>query len=708
MGVIKMEFRALGGQHLLGVQYQEVGSGDAHLTHFGGYYLGSQIKVTTSGERAIIYKKKEKHPYFPNRYTYSYFLLGSGQITDVKVANLSREANEFNRSWDEPISNDIITKLKLTTLMDWQNINNPSYWYEPNFYNIQHELYLLIDRYFAFKIEENILCGNMRVGTELSSKIKNPTYKTPFFGYPTSLSTFNIDMVSYPILNCMYNNDIDGYFPHYIFDQMTENCFKSTLLWKPNGNMTEYGKQFVGTTILNGYDVYNYLEQSPYTERGSVVRSGTGDSKKTNVFSPNHTTLRPLYDIDASGNYAQGYRMGTTNKDDIIQNLAEEYMFVGIYVTENYEQGKKYVEDGTVPDDATKNDDVLPKTDEDNTNNEDGKDNTKKDNQKLHDPDNTALNSGSTTYYYMSASGLESFIRWFWNDTGDLESILNNYISNMYGDLKECISGVYHFPCPLSAMCSSTGNKEIVIGRYRTGLSADFLKNPPKNQLLGTIDLNADEWKPTNSFLDYDGYTTIAMYLPYLGVVDLPSKTVQKTKLSVYYAVDVPSMQLKYTIKSNGLIVHEQVVQFGDDVPISLSSGLQNVTNTVSAVTGMTSDVALLGTMGGGKKAIASTLVHTVADAHTTTDGITVKGNSSGVMGKWGSLKCALIVTKPISKRPSNYGRIKGNLICDTYKLSSLTGLTICENPRITFTNAKPTEKEIEDIYSYLEKGVIL
>lgn len=703
-----MEFRALGGQHLLGFQFNSVGSADYHWNHFGGAYVGSQIKVTTSGQRAIIYKKKEKHPYFSDRYVYSYYLLGDGQITDVKVANLSKTNYADVEGWDSTIDDDGITELKLTTLMDWQNVNSPTNWVNARFFKSQSDLYFLQDSSYVCNTEHNILCGNMQVGTQLSNELKSTTYLTPFFGYPTSLDRVNVEVTYYPVLNSMYNNDINAYFPHNKFYGPTECCYKSTLLWKPNGNVTDYGNQFVGSTILNAYDVYNYLGQSPYTEHGAVVNAGSNIINKTSVFSHTHTVITPLYDIDASGNYAQGSRMGYTQRDDIIQNMAEEYMFVGIYVTENYEQGKKYVEDGTVPDDATKNDDVGPKTDEDNTNNEDGKDNTKKDEQDLHNPDNTALNSGSTTYYYMNASGLKSFIHWFWNNTGDLESILNNYISNMYGDLKECISGVYHFPCPLSAMCSSTGNKEIVIGRYQTGLSSDFLKNPPKNTLLGSVNLNADEWKLTNSFLDYDGYTTIAMYLPYLGVVDLPTKTVQNTKLSVYYAVDVPSMQLKYTIKSNGLIVHEQVVQFGDDVPISLSSGLQNVTNTMSAVTGMASDVALLGTMGGGKKAIASTLVHTVADAHTTTDGITVKGNSSGVMGKWGSLKCALIVTKPISKRPSNYAKIKGNLICDTYKLSSLTGLTICENPRITFTNAKPTEKEIEEIYSYLEKGVIL
>lgn len=702
-----MEFRALGGQHLLGFQYNSLGSNDYHWNHYGGVYYGFQVKVTTSGERAIIYKKKDKHPYFKDRYVYSYFLLGSGQITDVKVADLSKYHDYLENGWDEPLSKDGMTELQLTTIMDWDNINNPTNWVSAYFDDVKDKISVLRNDGRFTSIENNLLCVNMNNGTKLSNKLAKPSYHTPFFGYPTSLDKESLQILHYPILNKMYANGVDDYFPHNVFDSTTESCYKSTLLWKPNGNVTGYGQQFVGSSILSAYDVYSYLISSPYTESGTVVNSNISINN-TSVFNPTHNDMPILYDIDANGNYAKGYRMGTTGKDDIIQNMAEEYMFVGIYVTEKLDQATKYIDDGTVPDDAVKNDDVTPKTDEDTTDNEDGKDNSKKDNQDLHNPDNTALNSGSTTYYYMGASGLSAFIKWFWNDTGDLESILNNYISNMYGDLKECISGVYHFPCPLSAMCSTTGNKEIVIGRYKSGLSSDYLKTPPKNVLLGTVNLNSDEWKLTNSFLDYDGYTNISLYLPYLGVVNLPTKTVQKTTLSVYYAVDVPSMQLKYTVKSNGLIVHEQVVQFGDEVPISLSSGLQVVTNTMSAVTGIASDVALLGTMGGGKKAIASTLVHTVANAHTTTDGITVQGNSSGVMGKWGSLRCALIVTKPISKRPSNYSKIKGNLICDTYKLSALKGLTICENPRITFTNGKPTENEVAEIYNLLEKGVIL
>ena len=697
-----MEFRVLSGQHMTSF-YVEQSSGNSGV---GAFYRGKQVKITTDGERAIIYKRKEKHPKIKNKYTYSYFLLGDGKITSCDGANSNQWSFQNIDGWEYPpaLDNEVITNLQMKTIMDWDAINNPSWTTFPFYDRYGSDLRVLDPSSFP-----DLFCANMEVGTNLSNTIPSQEYKAQFFGLPSSLNNINMrEVPEYSILNAFYGNRYDGFFPFNNIDTIMEMVFKSTLLWNSDGSLTDYGRQFAGYEMLTAYDLYNMLDSSPYSAIGSSKQlHGFNSQMGQNIFDPNSMNITYSY-ISHDGIEGIGKRLGSTYKNDILPNLCEEYMFVGIYVTEDYEQGKKYVEDGTVPDDATKNDDVSPKTDEDKTHNEDGKDNTKKDDQKLHDPEHTALNSGSTTYYYMNATALNSFIKWFWNDTGDLESILNNYISNMYGDLKECISGVYHFPCPLSALCSTTGNKEIVIGRYQTGLTADFLQNPPKNKLLGSVNLNDDEWKITNSFLDYDGYTTIAMYLPYLGVVDLPTKTVQKTKLSVYYAVDVPSMQLKYTIKSNGLIVHEQVVQFGDDVPISLSSGLQNVTNTVSAVTGMASDVALLGTMGGGKKAIASTLVHTVADAHTTTDGITVKGNSSGVMGKWGSLKCALIVTKPISKRPSNYAKIKGNLICDTYKLSSLTGLTICENPRITFTNAKPTEKEIEEIYSYLEKGVIL
>ena len=702
MGVIKMEFRVLGGQHMFGFNMQETGGGNIY-TSIGGMYVGEHFKITTSGSRAIIYKKKEKHPVFKDRYTFSYFLLGDGEIISNECAVLNKDVRVSKSGWNSiELSDQDIAKLQTSTVADFNTIQEPLEWKNVTYISRNG---LSTPYVQGYDYPRTVFSSNLQVGKKLSNTIAPKEWENPFFGFPTILHSHPSSYPYYCILNRIWNGEYDIYYP--IHDTDLEYIRKSTMIWNNNGKLTPYGKQFASSNMFTGYDLYSMMESSPYTENGrhhAVTSIGT---QNASPFSINSASMS-MNLVSNSGNIGFGTRMGTTNKGDFFQNLAEEYMFIDIYVTEDYDGAKKYVEDGTVPDDGKKIDDITPKTDEDDTQNEDGKDNSKRDDQPIHNPDHTALNSGSTTYFYMGKAGLTSFIKWFWNDTGDFETIVNNYISNLYGDLKECISGVFHFPCPLNALCSTTGNKEIVIGRYHTNINADFLESPPKNILLGTVDLNDTKWKKTNSFLDFDGYTTIAMYLPYLGIIDLPTKTVQNTKLSVYYAVDVPSMQMKYTIKSNGIIVHEQVVQFGDDIPISLSSGLQNVTNTVSAVTSGVSDLAMVGVIGGGKKAAASALLHTVADAHTTTDGITVKGSSSGVMGKWGALKCSLIVTKPISKRPKNYAHIKGNLICDTYKLSSLKGFTACENPRITFTQGKPTEKEIEEIYSLLEKGVIL
>lgn len=697
-----MEFRCLGGQHMLGFNVQRSGSSGSY-TSIGGSYVGEHFKITTSGSRAIIYKKKEKHPVFKDRYTFSYFLLGDGEIISNDCSVLTKTVSISKNGWDSiELSEHDIATLQSSVVADFNTIQEPLEWNNVNYIMRNGVSTPYIQGY---DYPRTVFSSNLQVGKKLSNTIAPKEWESPFFGFPTVLHSHPSYYPRYCFLNRIWNNEKDIYFPTH-YDELDE-IRKSTLIWNNNGKLTPYGKQFTSSNMFTGYDLYSMMDASPYTENGrehNVISSGNNSASP---FSPNSYNMS-MDLVSDSGNIGVGTRMGTTNKGDFFQNLAEEYMFIGIYVTEDYDGAKKYIEDGTVPDDGKKIDDITPKTDEDDTQNEDGKDNSKRDDQPIHNPDNTALNSGSTTYFYMGKAGLSSFIKWFWNDTGDFETIVNNYISNLYGNLKECISGVFHFPCPLNALCSTTGNKEIVIGRYHTSINADFLESPPKNILLGIVDLNDDKWKKTNSFLDFDGYTTIAMYLPYLGIIDLPTKTVQNTKLSVYYAVDVPSMQMKYTIKSNGIIVHEQVVQFGDDIPISLSSGLQNVTNTVSAVTSGVSDLAMVGVIGGGKKAAASALLNTVADAHTTTDGITVKGSSSGVMGKWGALKCSLIVTKPISKRPKNYAQIKGNLICDTYKLSSLNGFTACENPRITFTQGKPTEKEIEEIYSLLEKGVIL
>ena len=708
-----MEFKVLSGQHLTAFEYEDTTSSTTpYVTRFGAMYTGEQFKITTSGERAIIYKKKEKFPNVDGKFTYSYFLLGDGEILSHEYVNLRSDYNGAQAGWGKAIvpTSEQVSDMSLKTIFDSEIINNPINWENTYFSEQQRS-----PKKTSSGDANNIFCANMAVGTKLTNELVENDLDNMFFGFPAAMKDSYCYTPNETAISKFYGGVNDDKMP-LIADYWSECLFKSTLLWDNKGRLTNYGRLFANKNLLNAFEVYNMLDSNSFS---SLAYMPTGLNKNNNnpfSFERNKGTNISIGISYNSERYANSKRLGASTKADLKDGLADDYLFVGIYVTEDYEGAKKYVDDGTVPDDAKKVDDIgtTPIDDEDETKNDDGKDNSHRDNQENNDPTNTALNSGATNYYYMNKGGLENFIKWFWNNTGDFEDLLNNWFTNVYGDMKECITGVYHFPCPLSALASTTGQKNIYIGRYDTELSSGCLVNPPKNILLGSVNLNDDKWKNTDSFLDFEGYTTISLYLPYYGLVDLPTKTVMYTTISVYYAVDVPSMQLLYTVKSNGMIVFETSISFGDIVPISLSSGIQNATNTMNMATNIATSAGAIGlgvaTGGAVAPLIAGGMLSTVATAHNQTDGITVKGNATGQMGKWGSLKCALIVTKPISKRPKNYGKIKGNLICDDYKLSSLKGkgLTICENPRLKFSLTKPTVSEISEIYDYLKKGVIL
>ena len=707
-----MEFKVLSGQHITAFEYEDTPASGRYHTKFGALYTGEQFKITTSGERAIIYKKREKFPNANGKFTYSYFLLGDGEILSHEYVNLTSEYLGFQDGWGKEIvpTSEQVTDMSLKTIFDMEIINNPINWK-----NTYFETQQFSPKKTSSYSYTNIFCANMAVGSKLSNKLVENELNNMFFGYPVSMEKCHCGTPMETAISKFYGGVNDDKMP-LVGSTWVEHLFKTTLLWDRKGKLTNYGRLFANKNLLNAFEVYNMLDSNSFTSLAYYPTGITHSDNNPFSFDRGKGTNLAIGISYNSERYGASRRIGSSTKADLKDGLADDYLFVGIYVTEDYEGAKKYVDDGTVPDDAKKVDDIgtTPIDDEDETKNDDGKDNSHRDNQENNDPTNTALNSGATNYYYMNKSGLENFIKWFWNNTGDFEDLLNNWFTNVYGDMKECITGVYHFPCPLSALASTTGQKNIYIGRYDTGLSSGCLVNPPKNILLGSVNLNDDKWKNTDSFLDFEGYTTISLYLPYYGLVDLPTKTVMYTTISVYYAVDVPSMQLLYTVKSNGMIVFETSISFGDIVPISLSSGIQNATNTMNMATNIATSTGAIGlgvaTGGAAAPLIAGGMLSTVASAHNQTDGITVKGNATGQMGKWGSLKCALIVTKPISKRPKNYGKIKGNLICDDYKLSSLKGkgLTICENPRLKFSLTKPTLSEISEIYDYLKKGVIL
>lgn len=83
--------------------------------------------------------------------------------------------------WDSQLSNDDIASLKLNTVMDWQNVNSPSDWVDAFFYDVNSDITVVRNTISIYgSISDNILCGNMEIGTKLSNKLEPIEYRTPF------------------------------------------------------------------------------------------------------------------------------------------------------------------------------------------------------------------------------------------------------------------------------------------------------------------------------------------------------------------------------------------------------------------------------------------------------------------------------------------------------------------------------------------------
>lgn len=493
--------------------------------------------------------------------------------------------------------------------------------------------------------------------------------------------------------------------------------------------------------------------------------SSSGGSTSGVFYNPNH------YSITFKGSLRNGYT--PPDSFSTMESLAagfpsfkfgidyapyENALVLGVPVSDLVDESNNYVQTGNLPSDA-----IYNETDEDgiptswsgkdpSPQGENGTQNISVDDMELPSPTRGALTAGACRYYLMTKEAMETFLHWFWYENHGLEDVFDNFWTNMYGNLKETILSYQYFPCTTSALGTISSTQEnILLGRLVSTQTASRLNGLPSTILLGTIDIKK-AYRHFNTFVDWEGYTNFQIYLPFAGIVKLPTKSVQNAILKVYYCVDVGTGQMNYIIKSypnggeNGFVVLETTTPIGETIPISLMDDMENKTKlaqtavqVVGSTIGLAASVAT-GNIAGAAIATGGLVSSTANASNPTNANVMIRtaehsgqrmisgvgqianeamqyqsdtpsavGQITGLMGKWSPLKCYLIIDYPTVDNKSNgYNRHVGYLNYKPYKLSSLSGFTTCVKPQIDFTNTAPLLKEIEELYQLMESGIIL
>ena len=319
-------------------------------------------------------------------------------------------------------------------------------------------------------------------------------------------------------------------------------------------------------------------------------------------------------------------------------------------------------------------------------------------------PDITGLDCGFFTVYCPTSSQLQDLAGFLWSD-----DIIDN-IKKYFGNVSDSIISLYMLPYKPSGLSS----KKFQVGNIMLddGPSVEYLTG----QRYVDVDMGSFSIEPTfNSYLDYEPFTKLSIYLPFIGVQQLPTDEFM-TKADSSGALSDQSgstITVKYRIDllTGGCVAYikqgtQNKLQFsgkcGATLPISGANYNNMISGLVQAVGGLASTIAsggLTAPMSFGA-AISGTVSAMKPDLYKA-------GNLSGELALLSYNRPMIIKTRPnIHKDMSEQIEVDG---LPSYKVKTIgdyTGYVSCVAVHVDGINCTDAEKE--KIHSLLLEGVIL
>lgn len=295
---------------------------------------------------------------------------------------------------------------------------------------------------------------------------------------------------------------------------------------------------------------------------------------------------------------------------------------------------------------------------------------------------------GLFTMYNPSISQLRSFGSYLWSDNFSIDDF-----KKIFADPASAIIGMQMVPVHLT----SGAIKSVTIGNIDSGVLMTSLASQWATHDCGTITI-PEYW---GAYLDYQPYTQMQLYLPYIGVVTVGANDLLShagKSLNLQYNVDALSGSCVATLKCGSSVLYHWQGNCGLQIPYtSLTYG--NLLNSLVGIVGGGIQAATGNPIGGLMSAVTSGL-------NAFSEDIQKGGSISSAGGLMDIQVPYLIITRPSLCLPENQNTYIGYPSWVTVTLSELTGYTKVED--IHLTNIPATEQEMTEIESLLKTGVIM
>lgn len=302
-------------------------------------------------------------------------------------------------------------------------------------------------------------------------------------------------------------------------------------------------------------------------------------------------------------------------------------------------------------------------------------------------PPSHALNSRFVTLYTPSLSQLNDLADYLWSPAWSVDGFKKILANPM-----DCILGLMIFP----ALAAPVGSKEVHVGNLSTGVIMSYVENQ-------YVELNCGSFEITEyygSYLDYDPYTKIEIYLPYIGSHTLSADDVMSKTIQLKYMIDLLSGTCVAFLVVDGTTLYTFTGSCATSIPVA-GNDWSKMLNSILRVAGAAAATIVSGGAAAPAAAGAATSLFVSSHKERIRHGGSVE-SSAGLM----SIQTPyLIITRPRQALPIGQNSFQGYPSFMTESLGSLTGYTEVESCHLEHVPC--TAEELEEIERLLKGGVL-
>ena len=355
-------------------------------------------------------------------------------------------------------------------------------------------------------------------------------------------------------------------------------------------------------------------------------------------------------------------------------------------------------------------------------------------------------NTGFTRIYNPTLSQVQALAQYMWTDPSFFQTLFNKLIQ-VFENPMDAIIAFNIVPCAIP----DGGTEEFKVLYLGTGVQMTVAGQQYVAVDCGTLTIS----EFFGSALDYNPFTKISCYLPYIGTVDIDTDEVMTKTMHLIYTIDIVSGACIAQIYIDGIPIYQFSGHCAQYIPMAASDfssyvsaligiskiaagaiaagsaasalsnapknamGLQLTGQTIEKFTAKNFSTGRQNTIGTRtveqfrlpptKASFASQVpgmvANTVGEVISSKLGVSHTGSFSGSSGFMAYGNPFIRIERPKLVNPSEYGHYNGRPSMISVQLNQLSGYTVVQQVQLTgFTCTQP---EIEEIDMLLKGGVV-